>query len=96
MIMSTITMFVNLMVAIVALKVIIIITTLPMIIAHIFTTLKCAIMTKKTVATTQELLMVFVMTSTTIDFVILMEEIAALETRIQAVALSANVSTFLM
>ena len=64
--------------------------------AIIFSTLKCAILIKEIVATIQELVMAFVMTLTITDSAVLMEEIAALETRILVNALFAIVLKYLM
>ena len=50
-----------------------------MISAASFITLKCAIMTKGIVVTPLKLLMGYVMTQTITEFVIMMEEIAALD-----------------
>ena len=52
-----------------------------------FITLKCAIMTKGIVVTTQELLMGSVMTQTITEFATMMEETAALDLRILTDAL---------
>ena len=97
MIISTTTMFVILMVVIVATnsyqgqaKILEIFT------AIIFSTLKCAILIKEIVATIQELVMAFVMTQTITDFAVLMEETAALETRILVNVLLANALKRLM
>ena len=93
MIISTTTMFVILMVVIVATNSI---QILEIFAAIIFTTLKCAILIKEIVATIQELVMAFVMTTTITDFAVLMEETAALETRILVNVLLANALKCLM
>ena len=93
MIISTTTMFVILMVVIVATNSI---QILEIFTAIIFTTLKCAILIKEIVATIQELVMAFVMTTTITDFAVLMEEIAVLETRILVNVLLANALKCLM
>ena len=89
-------MFVNLMVGTVATKTMIIVMSLEIIIAHSFTTLNHATLTKMIVATILALVTVFVMILTITESAIMIREIAALETRIQPVALSANVSILLM
>ena len=95
MIISTTTMFVILMVVIVATnnfqaKI------LEILVALIFTTLKCAILIKEIVVTIQELVMGFVMTLTITDSAVLMEEIVALGTRILVDVLLANALKCLM
>ena len=89
MIISTTNMFVILMVVIVATnsfqaKI------LEILVALIFTTLKCAILIREIVVTIQELVMAFVMTPTITDSATLMEGIAALATRILVNVLLAN------
>ena len=95
MIISTTNMFVILMVVIVATnnfqaKI------LEILVALIFTTLKCAILIKEIVVTIQELVMGFVMTLTITDSAVLMEEIVALGTRILVDVLLANALKCLM
>ena len=95
MMISTTNMFVILMVVIVATnnfqaKI------LEILVALIFTTLKCAILIKEIVVTIQELVMGFVMTLTITDSAVLMEEIVALGTRILVDVLLANALKCLM
>ena len=75
-------MFVILMVVIAAINIPILhssLTSLEMPGVLTFITLKCAIMTKGIVVTTQELLMGSVMTQTITEFATMMEETAALD-----------------
>ena len=75
-------MFVILMVVIAAINIPILhssLTSLEMPGVLTFITLKCAIMTKGIVVTTQELLMGSVMTQTITEFAIMMEETVALD-----------------
>ena len=95
MIISTTNMFVILMVVIVATnsfqaKI------LEILVALIFTTLKCATLIKEIVVTIQELVMAFVMKLTITDSAVLMEEIVALGTRILVDVLLANALKCLM
>ena len=77
--MSITIMFVILMVVIAAIKIHIYLVLLEIISAASFITLKCAIMTKGIVVTAIELLTGSVMTQTITEFVIMMEETAALD-----------------
>ena len=96
-ILTTITMFVTLMEVIVAIKLGDLMEIgLEMVVVLTFTTLKCAIMTKGIVVTTQELLMGYVMTQTITEFAIMMEETAALELRILIAALCVTALMSLM
>ena len=95
--MSITIMFVILMVVIAVMKIHgLIRILLEMVSAATFITLKCAIMTKGIVVTAIELLTGSVMTQTITEFVIMMEEIAALEILIQVVVLSVHASKSLM
>ena len=69
---------------------------LEILVALIFTTLKCATLTMGIAVTIQELVMAFVMTRIITDSAVLMEEIAALEKRILVNVLLANALKCLM
>ena len=89
-------MFVILMVVIAAIYIYLTLILLEIISAASFITLKCAIMTKRIVVTTIELLMGSVMTQTITEFAIMMEETAALDLRILTDALCVTALMSLM